>query len=389
MLPTMRQRGHPRRRAGGITICPTSSNYHRKSQRRTETGVWWASTVRRRPPRTSFRPSSDLLHHPRADPARRDGRRHSLARRRQLRLRLALSKGQLPYNDFVLTQPPGMSILLLPFAWGAHIERAGALGAARALTAPSDLLGLTFLAALTARFHGVAARHHRRRDVRHLPQDSSTPPHGDAGALSPVLLPAGPPCRLHEGQLAERRPPRPGGSLVGFAVTIKPWAIVPAAALLVCAAVSGVSPPSCGCSAASSRCRRSPHIFVLAAAGSSFVHDVLTGELNTGRALAPPPASPPTTVWPSCSASEPARLPTRAASPRRRPRLIVLVADAAIASRMRPRPQCSIGCCMATASGSWPVSPSSRTTTTQSTTSTILAGFGAIVVGNPSAPCCR
>jgi hypothetical protein len=193
---------------------------------------------------------------------------------------VALSKGQLPYQDFVLTQPPGISILLLPFAWAAHSNASGALAAARGLTAAVAVADV-FLVAFLARFHGVASTIIAGVLFAMFPYaffSTSTV------MFEPYLLFF---CLLafhvafREGELAEGWRLVLAGVLVGFAVAIKPWAVIPAAALLVCAAVQwrqalgrmlggivlGIGVPCI--------------TFVLASP-SAFVRDVLGGELKTG-----------------------------------------------------------------------------------------------------------
>jgi hypothetical protein len=193
---------------------------------------------------------------------------------------VALSKGQLPYEDFVLTQPPGMSILLLPFAWVAHSNASGALAAARGLTAAVGVADV-FLVAFLARFHGVASTIIAGVTFAMFPNAFFST---SSVMLEPYLLFF---CLLalhvafRDGELAGGWRLVLAGALVGFAVAIKPWAIIPAAALVVCAAVQwrdalgrviggivlGIGVPCI--------------TFVLASP-SAFVRDVLGGELKTG-----------------------------------------------------------------------------------------------------------
>jgi hypothetical protein len=193
---------------------------------------------------------------------------------------VALSKGQLPYENFVLTQPPGMSILLLPFAWAAHSNASGALTAARGFTALVAVVDI-FLVGFIARFHGIASTMIAGVLFAMFPYaffSTSTV------MLEPYLLLF---CLLafhvafRDGELAEGWRLVLAGAFVGFAVAIKPWAVIPAAALLVCAAVQwrqafgrvlggivlGVGVPCI--------------TFVLASP-SAFFHDVFGGELKTG-----------------------------------------------------------------------------------------------------------
>ncbi len=197
---------------------------------------------------------------------------------------LALSKGQLPYNDFVLTQPPGMSILLLPFAWGAHSNGTTALDAARAFTAFISIVDV-FLVALTARFHGIAAVFIAGVLFATFPNSFYAT---STVTLEPYLLLfslLAIQVAFTQGHLASGGRLVLAGILVGVAVTIKPWAIVPALVLLVCAAIEWRS--------ALVRVLGGfvigvvvPCIFFVLAAPGSFFTDVVTGELRGGPGVA-------------------------------------------------------------------------------------------------------
>lgn len=197
---------------------------------------------------------------------------------------VALSKGQLPYDNFILTEPPGMSILLLPFAWAAHTNGTTALDAARGLTAVVAVIDV-FLVAYIARFHGIASTIIAGVLFATFPNAF----YATASVmLEPYLLLF---CLLafqaafKEGQLASGGRLVLAGALVGIAVAIKPWAIVPAIALLVCAGLNwrralgrvlgglviGVGVPCI--------------MFLLASPGA-FLRDVVGAELSTGRGAA-------------------------------------------------------------------------------------------------------
>jgi hypothetical protein len=197
---------------------------------------------------------------------------------------LALSKGQLPYDNFVLTQPPGMSILLLPFAWVAHTDAGSAVTAARALTAFVAVIDV-FLVAFSARLHGIASTFVAGVVFAMFPYAFSATA---SVMFEPYLLLF---CLLAfhaaftQGQLARGGRLVLAGALVGFAVAIKPWAILPAIVLVVCAAfywreailrvlgglVLGIVVPC---------------ITFFLAAPHAFVRDVVNAELSTGSSQA-------------------------------------------------------------------------------------------------------
>ncbi len=205
---------------------------------------------------------------------------------------LQLSNGQLPYNtfptSFPLTQPPGMSILLLPFAWAAHGgDSAGAMAAARIFTALVAIFNV-FLVGITARKHGVA----------------SSFVAGTLFALFPYAFFATASYTLEvyliffcllsfntafsQGFMVTRGRLWTAGVLMGFAIAIKPWAVIPAAALLICAAVNWrVALPRLAGGLALGFVV--PCIFFFVASPSAFISDVIGAELNTGGG----PASSP------------------------------------------------------------------------------------------------
>jgi len=201
---------------------------------------------------------------------------------------LALSKGQLPYDDFVLTQPPGLSILLLPFAWVAHANASAGLDGARGLTAIVSVIDV-FLVAFTARFHGISSTFIAGVLFAAFPNAFYAT---SSVMLEPYVLLF---CLLAfqaaftQGQLAAGGRLVLAGALIGFAVAIKPWALIPAIVLIVCAAVNwrqalgrllgglvlGIGVPCI--------------TFLLASPGN-FMRDVVGAELSRGYA---PAVSPP------------------------------------------------------------------------------------------------
>jgi len=200
---------------------------------------------------------------------------------------VALSKGQLPYDNFVLTQPPGMSILLLPFAWIAHSNGSAGLDAARGLTAAVSVIDI-FLVAFTARFHGISSTFIAGVLFAAFPNAFYAT---STVTLEPYVLLF---CLLAfqaafvQGRLADGGRLVLAGALIGFAIAIKPWAIIPAIVLVVCAAINwrqalgrllgglllGIVVPCI--------------TFVLASP-SAFVRDVVGAELGRGPAAAVSP----------------------------------------------------------------------------------------------------
>jgi len=196
---------------------------------------------------------------------------------------LLLSSGRLPYDNFVLAQPPGMSILMIPFAWGAHAASTnGALSGARILTAVVSVLNV-LLVGLVTRHRGFAGSILAGVAFAIYPFAF----HATASVLlEPYLLffcLVGLVLAFPDGELASGGRLIAAGVLLGYAITIKPWAVIPAAAVLVCASLrwrealkrfgfgllGGVVVPC---------------LFFFVAAPGPFWHDVVVAELNGGSA---------------------------------------------------------------------------------------------------------
>lgn len=203
---------------------------------------------------------------------------------------LLLSAGRLPYNNFVLTQPPGMSILMLPFAWAAHAASSnGTFTAARIVTAVFAVADV-LLVGLVARQRGFAGSIIAGATFALYPFAF----HATASAfLEPYLLffcLFGLYLAFPNGELAEGRRLVTAGVLLGFAITIKPWAVVPAAAVLICSGVrwkevfarfgagvlGGVVVPC---------------LFFFVAAPGPFWHDVVVAELGGGTSASAAPSA--------------------------------------------------------------------------------------------------
>ncbi len=197
----------------------------------------------------------------------------------------SLSSGHLLYGSspyyFPLTSPPGMSILLLPFAFAAHGgDAGGAMSAARIFTAAVSVFDV-FLAGFTARRHGIAASFAAGVLLAVFPfQFYATSSYTTEPFLVLFCLLAFQ-TAFSQGELVHGRRLVWAGALIGMAMAIKGWALIPAIVLVICAAihhrealirmlggiVAGFGIPCI--------------LFFLAAPGP-FVHDVITAELTSG-----------------------------------------------------------------------------------------------------------
>jgi alpha-1,2-mannosyltransferase len=198
---------------------------------------------------------------------------------------VSLSTGQLLYNNypnsFPLTQPPGMSVLLLPFAWVTHGgDASGAMAAARIFTAAVSIINV-FLVGLTARRHGIASTFVAGVLFAVFPFAFYAT---SSYMLEPFLVLF---CLLafqaafSQGEMVTGGRLILAGALVGFAISIKPWALIPAIVLLVCAAfnwrqaLARVGAGILGGIAV-------PCVLFFLASPSSFLHDVVSAELGSG-----------------------------------------------------------------------------------------------------------
>jgi hypothetical protein len=198
---------------------------------------------------------------------------------------VSLSNGNLPYNNFTtsfpLNQPPGMTIILLPFAFGAHGgDAGGAMAAARIFTVIVSVFNV-FLVGFSARRHGIASSFVAGTLFALFPYAFySTASY----TFEPFLVLF---CLLsfqaafsqgfmvHGGRLIA------AGALMGVAMTFKPWAVIPAIALLVCAAINWRE--SLGRVAGGLAIGLFvPNIFFFLASPSAYISDVIGAELNTG-----------------------------------------------------------------------------------------------------------
>ncbi|MGH9299735.1 MAG: hypothetical protein ACRDZT_07435, partial [Acidimicrobiales bacterium] len=184
-------------------------------------------------------------------------------------------------NNVQVAQPPGMAVLLLPFSWLAHAMRpVSALVLARGATAVATVLDV-FLVALAARAYGAGASLLSGVFTALYPfafMSTSGVTVGPWILLFTILaLHAG----LKDGQLTTGGRLFLAGVLLGFAVSIKPWALVPALVLTGCAVTAwrtAVAPLIGGIAVGG----LVPSLFFLAAAPGAFVRDVVLAELPSG-----------------------------------------------------------------------------------------------------------
>jgi alpha-1,2-mannosyltransferase len=193
---------------------------------------------------------------------------------------MALSKGHLPYDNFVLAQPPGMAIVLLPFAWAAHSGGTGPLSAARIFTAFLAVVNV-FLAGCTARHHGIASTFIAGVLFALVPYSLFATSSVTVGPYLVLFCYLAFQAAFTQGELASGGRLVLAGALIGFAMVIKPWAVIPAIVLVVCAVIHwreallrvlgglvlGIGVPCV--------------LFFLAAPGA-FLDDVIGAELRTG-----------------------------------------------------------------------------------------------------------
>ncbi|WP_375482384.1 glycosyltransferase 87 family protein [uncultured Jatrophihabitans sp.] len=146
---------------------------------------------------------------------------------------LALVDGRLPYRDFVLVQPPGITLLLSPVALlGKAVGSAQAMGVAKILTGLAGAASVP-LGAVVLRHRGPAA-------VTLGCAVLAVQGDAVAAAWTPLLEPwlvlccLGAVALAFDGDaLAGNRRLAGAGVLLGFACTIKIWAVAPALVLLV------------------------------------------------------------------------------------------------------------------------------------------------------------
>jgi Glycosyltransferase family 87 len=146
---------------------------------------------------------------------------------------LRLIHGALPYRDFVIVQPPGITLLMTPAALLSRLaDTAWAIAAGRILTALAGASAVV-LGGLLVRHRGVLATMLTCGIIAIYP--------GSVQAAHTVLLEpwltafclAGAVAVFDGDRLASGRRLAWGGAALGFAGAIKVWAIVPVAVIAV------------------------------------------------------------------------------------------------------------------------------------------------------------
>jgi alpha-1,2-mannosyltransferase len=146
---------------------------------------------------------------------------------------IRLTQGALPYRDYAFVQPPGILLLMTPVALiGRIFSTAAAMGVARVLTVCASTACVA-LAGNLMRYRGIAATAVTCGFLAVFPDDVFT-------ARTLLLEPWMNLCCLiaanaafSRGRLASPGRLAWAGVALGFAIAVKYWAAVPAAALFV------------------------------------------------------------------------------------------------------------------------------------------------------------
>jgi hypothetical protein len=155
-----------------------------------------------------------------------------------------LTHGMLPYRDFVLVQPPGITLLMVPAAFLARLTgTAGGLVAGRILTMLAGAASIPVT--------GLLVRHRNTLTTVIACGLMAVYPDAVAAAHTVLLEPwlvlftlLGAVLLFNRDDLtASRRRLVLAGAALGFAGAIKVWAVVPAAVLLVVCLAAPPGPP--------------------------------------------------------------------------------------------------------------------------------------------------
>ncbi len=150
---------------------------------------------------------------------------------------IGITRGALPYSSFPLAQPPGMAVLLLPLAGIDHLIAGSiALPMARIVTVAVTVIDV-YLAGLLARPYGVPASLLTGVFTAIYPFEFFSTAGLTVGPYILLFMLAGLNLAFTEGTLATGGRALLAGLLLGYACTIKPWALIPAFVLACCAAV--------------------------------------------------------------------------------------------------------------------------------------------------------
>lgn len=193
----------------------------------------------------------------------------------------ALGRGVLPYSSFALAQPPGMTILMLPFAFLSHVvAQSLAMSLARAATAITTVVAV-YLAGFTVRYYGVPASLLAGVFAAVYPLGLFSTAGVTSGPYVLAFTLLGLSVAFSEGRLAEGRRMLVACLFLGYACTIKPWALLPALVVVACAASSAAERRSQLARAAAGVGIGIvvPSVVFLLDAPGAFWHDVVTSEL--------------------------------------------------------------------------------------------------------------
>ncbi|HLI43622.1 MAG TPA: hypothetical protein VKU92_04045 [Acidimicrobiales bacterium] len=193
---------------------------------------------------------------------------------------IALTNGALPYANFPLASPPGMTILMLPFAGLSHaVAPSVAMSLARGATAATTVVAV-YLAGFVARFYGIPASILAGVFTATYPVEFLSTAGVTTGPYVLAFSLLGLALAFPEGRLAEGRRMLYAGLCLGFACTIRPWAIIPTLVVLGCAAAASARrsrlAPAIGGVLAGIVV---PSVIFLADAPGAFWRDVVTTEL--------------------------------------------------------------------------------------------------------------
>lgn len=144
-----------------------------------------------------------------------------------------LVHGALPYRDFIMVQPPGITLLMTPIALaGKGLGTAGALAIARVVTAVASAAGVV-LAGLLVRHRGLLVTLITCGLLAVFPDSVQA---AKTVLLEPWLVLfclAGALAVFDRDRLASGRRLLLGGLALGFAGAIKVWAILPVLVILI------------------------------------------------------------------------------------------------------------------------------------------------------------
>jgi hypothetical protein len=144
-----------------------------------------------------------------------------------------LTHGVLPYRNFVLVQPPGITLLMMPAALLAKITgTAWGMAAGRLLTTLASAAGVVLLG-LLVRHRGVFATLVASGILAVFPSSIAAAHTVLVEAWLVLFCLLGAVAVFDRDRLAGRRRLIWGGVAFGFAGAVEPWAIVPVVVVIV------------------------------------------------------------------------------------------------------------------------------------------------------------